>query len=178
MLFIVDKRLLMVYTINNITLEVWKMKTTEYVCAACGKEFENSIILKTDVGEYTGCPHCGCWDYNEKREPDVSKKLLKQYVHLVRETNQMETQLSELRAKGESDCGLYEMYENNRLRCMALTMKIQSFIFNIDDSLLRQIFDARYIKGMTWAAIATRLGGYYTTDYIRILHDRFLNSRK
>ncbi len=154
------------------------MKTTKYVCAACGKEFENSITLKTDVGEYTGCPHCGCWDYNKQRDTTVSKKVLRQYVHLVRETNQMENQLQELESKGECDTALYEMYQNNRLRCMALTLKIQSFIFDIDDSLLRQIFDARYIKGMTWAAISTRLGGYYTTDYIRILHDRFLKSPK
>lgn len=153
------------------------MKTTKYVCAACGKEFEKCIVLKTDVGEYTGCPHCGCWDYNKETPTRITKRELRQYIHLVRETNQMENQLKELEQKGESDSALYEMYQNNRLRCMALTLKIQSFIFNIDDSLLRQIFDARYIKGLTWAAISTRLGGYYTTDYIRILHDRFLKAQ-
>ena len=152
------------------------MKTTKYVCAACGREFENCITLKTDVGEYTGCPHCGCWDYDKKERVHVSKKELKQYVHLVRETNQMQIQLEELEAKGQADSDLYELYHNNRLRCMALTLKIQSFIFNIDDSLLRQIFEGRYIKGLSWAAIATRLGGYYTTDYIRILHDRYLKA--
>jgi len=168
----------MLYTINNKTSEVWKLKTTKYVCAACGKEFDNCITLKTDVGEYSGCPHCGCWDYNKQQRVIVSKKELRQYVHLVRETNQMKEQLYELEKRGEQNTELYELYQNNKLRCMTLTMKIQSFIYDIDDSLLRQIFDARYIKGMTWTAIAMRVGGYYSTDYIRILHDRFLNSQR
>lgn len=152
------------------------MKTTKYVCAACGKEFEECITLRTDVGEYSGCPHCGCWDFKKEREVILSKKQLKQYIHLVRETAQMEAELSELEKKGEKNCELYEMYQNNRMRCMALTMKIHTFIFNIDDSLMRQIFEARYIRGMSWAAIAMRVGGYYSGDYLRILHDRFLKN--
>ena len=150
------------------------MKTTYYVCAACGKEFEKSVIVKTDVGEYSGCPHCGCHDFKKDNEVILTKKELKQYIHLVRETTQMENELSDLEKRGESNCELYEMYQNNKLRCMALTMKIHSFIFNIDDSLIRQVFEARYVKGMTWTAISMRVGGYYSADYIRILHDRYL----
>lgn len=152
------------------------MEKTKYVCAACGKEFEKSITLRTDVGEYTGCPHCGCWDYKKETKVTLTKKQLRQYVHLVRETTQMEATLDELEKKGESNSELYEMYHNNRMRCMALTLEIQSFIFDIDDSLLRQIFEARYIKGLSWAAISMRVGGYYSGDYIRILHDRYLKS--
>lgn len=152
------------------------METTKYVCAACGKEFEESITLRTDVGEYTGCPHCGCWDYREQTRVILTKKQLRQYVHLVRETAQMEEELSEFEKRGEQNCELYEMYHNNRMRCMALTLKIHSFIFNIDDSLMRQIFEARYIKGLSWTAIAMRVGGYYSGDYLRILHDRYLKN--
>ncbi len=150
------------------------METTEYICAACGKAFKESITLTTEVGKYTGCPHCGCWDYDKKQKQVMTKSQLKQYLHLEREIASMEEQLNEFEKQGKQDTELYEMYHNNLLRCMALRLKIRTFIFNIDDSMIRQIFEARYIKGLTWPATALRINGYYTPDYLRMLHDRYL----
>lgn len=146
------------------------MKTTKYVCGGCSYEFEGSVTVTTDEGVYQGCPHCGCWDFAPKRI-GVTKSELKQYVFLCRESEKMRDKLS---AKNIDSGELYEMYENNRLRCMALMMRIESFIFNIDDSLLRQVFEARYIKRQSWNRVSISLGGYYSADYLRIMHDRFL----
>ena len=149
------------------------MKTTKFKCAACGKTFERSIRIECEVGVFQGCPHCGCWDFNKKEQEVFSKEELNQYRALVRETERINQKLCALRADGKDEGDLYELYENNRLRCMGLRMRIESFIFGIDDSILRQVFTLRYIDGHTWQAVAIRLGGI-SADCVRIMHDRYL----
>ena len=149
------------------------MKTTNYKCAACGRTFERSIRIECEVGVFQGCPHCGCWDFEEDSREIFAKDELMQYRALARETEKMKERLYALRVDGKEDSDLYEMYENNRLRCMGLRMRIESFIFGIDDSLLRQVFMFRYIGGYSWQGVSVRLGGV-PSDTLRIMHDRYL----
>lgn len=100
------------------------------------------------------------------------KKELRQYILLKREIEKTELRLGE-----EDNSDMREMLENNKLRCTALLMKTQQFIFSIEDSGMRQIFEARYIKGLDWAGVAVYMGGYYSKDYLRITHDRYLQKR-
>ncbi len=152
------------------------MNTKTYNCAACGKSFEKSISVTTKDGVYQGCPHCRCWDFAKKKKAKITKQELKQYALLLREIKSMQEKLLHLKKEGEKYRDIYELCENNKLRALALTMKIESFIFNIDDSLIRQIMDARYIHALSWTAVAAKLGGYYSPDYVRIIHDRYLKS--
>lgn len=151
------------------------MKTTQYNCAACGKDFERSITVTCEYGEFQACPHCGCWDFSENKKTVMYRDELKQYIHLVRELNKMENE-RERHPKKMQDIGFAERYENNKLRCMALRMKTESFIFDIDDSFIRQIFEARYMKGLSWAGVAVAMGGFYSIDCLRVAHDRYLKS--
>ena len=148
------------------------METTHYICAACGRKFERWITVTCECGVFPACPHCGCWDFEESKRTVMYRDELSQYVHLKRELSKMEERLS----KKKDDPELYERYSNNKLRCMALKMKTESFIFDIDDSFIRQIFEARYIKGLPWAGVAADMGGYNSADTLRITHDRYLKS--
>lgn len=150
------------------------MQTTKFKCAACGKDFERSIRIECDLGVFQGCPHCGCWDFDKVTRDVMDKSELSQYLILARETARMGEKLGMLEAGGKQDTELYELYHNNRLRCMSQRMRIESFIFGIDDSFMRQILQYRYIDGLSWNAVAVRMGGYYSADYLRIAHDRFL----
>lgn len=150
------------------------MKTTKYECAACAREFEKPITVRSECGVYMACPHCGCWDYNIERKTVVCREELKQYVHLVREIADMENEI-ERETQRSKTVEFSERYENNKLRCLALKLKTESFIFDIDDSFLRRIFEARYIKGMSWAAVSVALGGFYSADSLRMAHNRYLN---
>jgi len=153
---------------------VWQLKTTKFKCAACGRKFERSIRIECEVGIFQGCPHCGCWDFAKQEYDIFSKEELMQFRALLRETEKMNQKLCELRVDGKAeDTELYELYENNRLRCMGLRMRIETFIFNIEDSQLRQIFSLRYIDGHSWQAVARRMGGI-TADCARMMHDRYL----
>lgn len=57
------------------------------------------------------------------------------------------------------------MYERNRL---------ERYISNIPDSLTRQIFLMRFIKGMSWQQIAFKVGGGNTAEGVRKRVYRYL----
>ena len=154
------------------------MKTTEYVCKSCGREFGVARTVYDGDRRLQGCPGCNHCGAEIKVEANMNKETLGQYIFLKRELQSEEERLSKLRARGEECVELYELIENNRLRVMAKLLKVQTFIYSIDDSFIRQVFVQRYINGLTWAGIATALGGYYSADYVRIAHDRFLKEKK
>lgn len=50
------------------------------------------------------------------------------------------------------------------------------FIYNIEDSEIRQIFIHKYIDGLYWHQIASKMN--YGTSTIRLKHDNFVKSLK
>lgn len=149
------------------------MNKIRYICAHCKTIYEKPAVYGTADGyEVCGCPKCAYGGADELYAPDRAE--LRQYLALRRETQRLEERLSAIRAKGGSDAQLLELTENNRLRCKAKLLNIERFISDIDDSLLRQIFTFRYVKGLSWAGVAAACGGYYSPDYVRICHDRYL----
>lgn len=161
------------------------MKTTEFVCNACKSVFCLPITIYDSKGtsepkmyeKSTGCPSCRFDGYDKKELISLNKKELSQYIQLTREIERENNKLISMKESGKNTSELYELIENNKLRQMTLLIKTQQFIYSIDDSLTRQIFELRYIKGLKWAAVATETGGYYSADYVRIIHDRYLKSR-
>lgn len=160
------------------------MKTTKYICKNCRKEFENpntahisyQMGAPTVYDEIAVCPHCNCSGFEQiEKKPDKSE--LKQYIHLKKEIDSELLRLSTMKENQKGYTELYEMIENNKLRCMALLIRLQGFIYSIDDSLMRQIFELRYVEGLSWSAVAYKLGAYYTEDYVRIMHDRYLKRK-
>lgn len=57
---------------------------------------------------------------------------------------------------------------------MDLVEETNSFIENIDDSLIRQIIALRYINGLTWDQVAVHIGGNNTAESVRKAAERFL----
>lgn len=55
-----------------------------------------------------------------------------------------------------------------------LVEETNSYIENIDDSLIRQIISLRYINGLTWDQVAATIGGGNTADSVRKVAERFL----
>ena len=161
------------------------MKTTKYICTHCKMTFETPADVYARHGlsapekfkRTCGCPNCRYEGIEENKSVYTAKKELRQYIMLCREVEREKDRLAAMKARGEDTSEISELIENNRLRCMALMLKIQQFIYSIDDSLIRQIFELRYIKGLKWAGVASSLGGYYSEDYVRITHDRYLKSR-
>lgn len=64
--------------------------------------------------------------------------------------------------------------------CITLYYKIRLFIYGIEDSLIRQIFEYRYIEGrhrMSWQQVATCIGEA-DESYPRQKHNRYLSKMK
>lgn len=107
----------------------------------------------------------------------MTKEELKQYLSLCRENSRLGDKLLTLKNQDRIS-ELTEIYENNKIRCMTLMLRTEQFIATIDDSLTRQIFEARYIKGLSWSGVAIHLGGYVSEDTLRMRHDRYLEKIK
>lgn len=61
------------------------------------------------------------------------------------------------------------LYERNRL---------ERYIANVPDSLIRQILTLRYVDGKTWPQIAMTIGGGNTEDGVRMACYRYLKNDK
>lgn len=59
-------------------------------------------------------------------------------------------------------------------KCRRERDEILAYIDAIEDSITRQIFRYRHIEGLSWRAVAFRMGGYDTEDGVRKKHDRYL----
>lgn len=54
------------------------------------------------------------------------------------------------------------------------SIKINDFILNIDDAQLRQIMFLRFVKRLSWQAVANRIGGGNTADGVRKRCNRYV----
>lgn len=61
-----------------------------------------------------------------------------------------------------------------RERHTAEIARLEAYITAVDDSLTRQAFVLRFSEGLSWRAVAYRIGGGNTADGIRMLCVRYL----
>lgn len=80
-------------------------------------------------------------------------------------TGRMAVQISALRLKLEAA----------RLDAVVELQRITEYIEEIADPVMRQIMHYRHVDGLTWAAVARRVGGRNSAESVRKAHDRFLN---
>ena len=59
-------------------------------------------------------------------------------------------------------------------RCEREREKLEKYISDIPDSLTRQIFTLRFVRGYTWRQVANRCGGYNTPDGVKKRCQRYL----
>lgn len=59
-------------------------------------------------------------------------------------------------------------------RCSAEIDRLEAYIAAIDDSLTRQAFVLRFTDGLSWQAVAYRIGGGNTVGSVKMLVRRYL----
>lgn len=60
-------------------------------------------------------------------------------------------------------------------QCIHEYNRLCRYIAGVNDSLMRQILQYRYISGFNWTQVAMHIGGGNTPDSVRAAHSRFLN---
>lgn len=59
-------------------------------------------------------------------------------------------------------------------QCIHERNRLERYIADIPDSLTRQIFALRFVKGLSWWQVAARVGGNNTGDGVRMRVNRYL----
>ena len=59
-------------------------------------------------------------------------------------------------------------------QCEDMKLDIERFISKIPDSLTRMVFQYRYVDGLSWQAIAMRIGKVHESYPRRDIHDKYL----
>lgn len=60
--------------------------------------------------------------------------------------------------------------------CLHERNRLERYIADIPDSLLRQIFTLRFINGLTWRQVAFSIGGGNTEENVRQLCHRYIKT--
>lgn len=71
-----------------------------------------------------------------------------------------------------------ETIERKQMLCLAERNKLESYIAEITDSLLRLIFTYRFIDGLTWYEVSSRLGVRTTEESVKKMCYRYINRKK
>lgn len=64
--------------------------------------------------------------------------------------------------------------ERRKAKCQKQIGQIEYYIYHVEDSLIRQLLQYRYMEGLKWNEIAAKTGDKYSADYLRITLDNFL----
>ena len=67
-----------------------------------------------------------------------------------------------------------EILKERKSKCEDTKLQIEEFISTIPDSLTRRVFRYRYIDGLSWQAIAMRIGKVHESYPRRDVHDKYL----
>lgn len=58
--------------------------------------------------------------------------------------------------------------------CIFERSRLERYIADVDDSLLRQILTYRFINGLPWEQVAACIGDGYTADSVRMMCNRYI----
>lgn len=118
--------------------------------------------------------------------------------HIDAEIKDIEEQLEELRTEAEScTAKLDDMPKNSgvsdkvgRLACEIAdyttlleetkaertkkSREIHAYIVNIENDYIRRVFYLRFVRGLTWAKVAERIGGGNTEDSVKKIVARYI----
>ncbi len=61
-------------------------------------------------------------------------------------------------------------------RAMREELKVLEFIEGIDDAHIRRLISLRFLDGLSWTAVAMKVGGGNTSDSVRKTIERFLKN--
>lgn len=69
---------------------------------------------------------------------------------------------------------LRAIIDAKRQQCIHEQLILERYIASIDDSLTRQIFEARFVDCRTWLGVALKVGGGNTEDSVKKICYRYL----
>ena len=88
------------------------------------------------------------------------------------------TRISDKTAIAAEIADVRALLQEHTNRAVAEYCRLNRYITQVDDSLVRQILTLRYIHGLPWFKVAQKIGGGNTEDSVRMAHNRYLRSHR
>ena len=66
------------------------------------------------------------------------------------------------------------LLEERKAKAAELVVRVEEYLNTLDDSRMRRMISMRYIEGMSWKKVASRMGGRATEESCRKEAERFL----
>ncbi len=120
----------------------------------------------------------------------MNQQELSQLRYINKEIMLLQKQLKEVQTGYRYDGGittggyndkihrLQALLEERLERVIETRERLERYITNIEDSLIRQMLSMRYVEGMSWKQIAIALGGGNSEENIRQMHSRFFRGKQ
>lgn len=122
--------------------------------------------------------------YNLNREIEMDQKRLRELEAKITPGAKVPDRMP--RATGAVDkvgyyaaeiADLRSIIETKCRQCFHERNRLERYIADIDNSLLRQIFTYRFVNGLTWDQVAACIGGGNTADSVRMACYRYIKKR-
>ncbi len=101
----------------------------------------------------------------------MNRDTLKQITHLLAEIHEEE--------RRKEMFGAWSLFDEDGSTAKKNAEKIKdirAWIYNIPDAAIRRAFSLRYLDGLSWCAVAVRMG-YVSPDAPRKICDRYLGKK-
>ncbi|MBQ6577459.1 MAG: hypothetical protein IJL91_06900 [Bacteroidales bacterium] len=99
---------------------------------------------------------------------------------LLRQFRVIDAEISDIRARYITEPELSDIFDREIEKLTLTRRRIEEYISDIPDSLIRYIFRKKYIDALTWDEISDQLAKEgkegYSSDMLRKRHDRFMKT--
>lgn len=154
------KELSQLYWLNReIELDQQRLESLDVEIA---KDEEQLARLEFDASSPSGPNYDGM-----PKSPSYGNKLENAVVRIV-ELQEILTRKKALRA----DCAM--TIQAKQLLCLTERNKLERYINDLPDSLLRLIFTYRFVNGLTWYQVSEHIGMRTTEDSVKKMCYRYL----
>ena len=101
------------------------------------------------------------------------KELLRQY-------RTIDAEITDIKGRYITEPELSDIFDRELGALTETRRKVEEYISNISDSLIRYIFRLRYIDGLSWDELAAKLTtdgkGSFSSDMLKKIHSRYIRS--
>lgn len=109
---------------------------------------------------------------------NIDNKKLKNFKDMKNEMKIIENRIKKLEEDAPGRTSLINMLKNRKNGVHSEIEEIKMFIDNLEDKEIKKIIELRYVEGMSWNKVASKVYGYPNGDTPRVKVDRFLKKNK
>lgn len=105
----------------------------------------------------------------------MDKEFLQKYNKIKREEEVIKCKILNITENNLKKKTLKKKHILLKRRIKRKEIRINDYINNIDDCIIKKIATLRYLNGLKWSEVALKMGECYREDSLRIMFERYIN---